>query len=183
MLIDALVSFVGPNSPLSLVGGAGVAIPSGVIDLLGAGVGVAPPNIIGNAAVFGEDAGIGQPRMQSEVLVTTAFVTANAATLNIAFQGAPDTGAGGGYLPGAWTTLMETGYLAAALLTKGAVLGRFDWPPGVPPNFRPRFLRLLFQPLAATNFTAGAVLAPSTTGRDDIAQIYQAANYTVGPTG
>ena len=183
MLIDSLVSFVGPNTPLSLVGAAGVPIASNVIDLLGAGVGVAPPNIFGTSSVFGMDAGIGQPRMQSEVLVTTALVTANAATLNIQFQGAPDSGAGGGYLPGAWTTLMETGYLAVTALGLGAIVGRFDWPPAVPPSFRPRFLRLLFQPLVATNFTAGAVLAPSTTGRDDIAMIYQPRNFTLGATG
>ena len=35
MLIDSLVSFVPYQAPLSLVGGAGVAIPSTVIDLLG----------------------------------------------------------------------------------------------------------------------------------------------------
>lgn len=183
MLIDSLISFVGPNTPLSLVGGTGVGIPSSVIDLLGAGVGVAPPNIFGTASVFGEDAGIGQPRMQSEVLVTTAFVTANASTLNIAFQGAADTGLAGGYLPGAWTTLIETGYLAATALTLGAVLARFDWPPAVPPSFKPRFLRLLFQPLAATNFTAGAVLAPSTMGRDDTANLFIPHNFSVGTTG
>lgn len=181
MLIDALLNFA--MTPLSLVGGAGVAIPSNVIDLLGAGVGVAPPNIFGNSTVFGMDAGIGNPREQSEVLVTTAFTTANAATLNIAFQGAADQGLAGNYQPSAWVTLMETGYLAVGSLTKGAILGRFDWPPAVPPSFRPRFLRLLFQPLAATNFTAGAVLAINTQGRDDIAQIYQPANYVVGPTG
>lgn len=179
MLIDALVSFIGPNTPLSLIGGAGVAIPSNVIDLIGAGVGVAPPNIFGNSTVFGMDAGIGQPRMQSEVVVTTAFVTANGASLNIAFQGAPDTGAVGGYLPGAWTTLEETGPMAVALLTLSAIIYRPDWPPAVPPNFRPRFLRLLFQPSAGANFTAGAVLAPSTMGRDDVANLYQPRNFSL----
>jgi hypothetical protein len=44
------LSFVPIGGNLSLVAGAGVAIPSpNVIDLLGAGVGTAPPSIIGNA--------------------------------------------------------------------------------------------------------------------------------------
>ena len=75
---------------------------------------------------------------------------------------------------------METGYLAVGSLTLGAVLGRFDWPPAVPPSFKPRFLRLLFQPLAATNFTAGAVLAINTQGRDDTANLFVPHNFSVG---
>lgn len=181
MLIDALLNF--SLQPLSLVGGAGVAIPSGIIDLMGAGVGVAPPNIFGNATVFGEDAGIGEPRMKSEVLVSTAFTTGNAATLNIAFQGAADTGLAGGYLPSTWVTLEETGYQAVTALTLGAIIYRPDWPPAVPPSFKPRFLRLLFQPLAATSFTAGAVIAFNTMGRDDTANLFIPANYSVGTAG
>lgn len=179
MLIDALLAFTGPNTPLSLVAGAGVGIRTGIIDLLGAGVGVAPPNIFGNATVFGEDAGIGQPREQTEVLITTALATSNAATLNIAFQGAADQGLAGGYQPSTWVTLVETGFLPLSQLTLGAILARFDWPPAVPPNFKPRYLSMLFQPAAGTNFTAGAALAISTMGRDDTANLFIPANYTV----
>lgn len=181
MLIDSLLNFA--STPLSLVGGDGIAIPSQVIDLLGAGVGVAPPNIFGTASVFGMDAGIGFPREQSQVSVSTAFTTSNAATLNIAFQGAADSGLAGGYLPGTWVTLEETGYQAVGALGLGAIIYRPDWPPAVPPSFKPRFLRLLFQPLAATHFTAGAVLAISTMGRDDTANLFIPHNFSVGPTG
>lgn len=186
MLIDALVSFIAPGSSLSLVAGAGVAIPSpNVIDLLGLGAGVNPltADIIGNRTVWGTDMGIGDPRVQTEVLVGTALATANAATLNIQFQGAPDAGSPT-WQPGAWTTLMETGAIAVANLGAQAIAGRFDFPPAFPVNFSPRFLRLLFVVPAGTNFTAGTVQAPVTTVRDDLAQRYTPKNYAVkGPNG
>lgn len=176
MLIDALVSFA--NTPLSLVGGAGVGLPSNVIDLLGLGAGQAPVSIIGNRAVFGTDLGIGEPRIKTEVAVTTGLVTANGATLNIAFQAAPDAGSPT-WQPGAWTTLVETGYLPVADLGLSAIVARFDYPPAIPVNFSPRFIRLLFQPAAGTNFSAGAVLAPVTMVRDDQANKFTPRNYAV----
>lgn len=179
MLVDALVSFILPGSVLSLVGGAGVAIASpNIIDLIGGGPGTAPGNIIGNRAVFGSDVGIGDPRVQTEVAIQTALVTANGATLNIQFQAAPDTAVT--HAVGAWTTLMETGPLPIAdLNTIGAIVGRFDFPPAVPVNFSPRYLRLLFVVPGGTNFSAGAVAAPVTTVRDDTANLYTPRNYTV----
>ena len=181
MLIDALVSFVPIGAPLSLIGGDGVGIPSQVIDLLGLGQGVAPStaDFIGDRTIWGEDAGVGKPSPQVEVLVTTALTTGNAATLNVAFQGALEDATT--HLPGTWRTLVETGYMAVADLGLGAVAARFDFPPSFPVNFMPRFLRLLFQPLAATHFTAGAVLAPVTMVRDDQANRYTPKNYKVGP--
>lgn len=188
MLIDALVSF--GNAPFSIVAGAGVATPSSVIDLLGLGVGQAPQNIIGvPGTVFGQDPGIGWPRGQAEVLVTTPFTTGTAATMNFIYQGAIDTGAGGGYLPGTWQTIVESGYLpvtdldsVAATDPDGAVAWQFDFEPTHPLNFKPRFLRVLAQPLAATFFTAGAIRIPVTTGLDQFKQKYAAKNYSLGPT-
>ena len=181
MRSDALLAFVPIGGNLSLVAGAGIAIPStNVIDLLGAGVGVAPPNIIGNVATFGTDMGIGGFRPEINAVVGTGLVTANAATLNAALQAAPDTGAGGGYLPGAWQTLAETGALTAAQLAANTVFMRFPWLPAFPANLQPRFLRLLFSPLAATNFTAGTVAAALVTFvRDDQANKFAAKNFTV----
>lgn len=186
MLVDALVSFIPPGAPLSLVGGAGVAIPSPVIDLLGLGQGIDPAtaDIIGNATLWGTDLGIGELKLQTEVLITTAL-TANVGTptLNVAFQGAPDAGTPT-FLPGAWTTLVETGPIALANLGLGKAIARFDFPPAVPVNFRPRFIRLLFSPAAGTSFAAGTVLAPVTTVRDDWAIAFQPRNYAVKrPTG
>lgn len=179
MITDALVNFIPIGVPLSLVAGAGVPVASGVLDLLGQGVGTAPQNIIGNATVFGEDAGIGGLRPQLEVLISTALVTANAATLNIAFQAAVDQGVAGGYQPGTWQTLVETGPIAVANLGAGVKAARFDFPPAFPENLNPRYLRLLFTPPAGTNFTAGAVQAPVTMVRDDQSNKFAAANYKV----
>ena len=178
MITDALVNFIG-NTPMSIVGGAGIAIPStNVIDLLGQGVGTAPQNIIGNRTVFGEDAGIGGKRAQVEVIMTTGAVTGNAATLNVQFQGAADDP--NTHQPVLWRTLVETGAIAVADLPIEAILARFDFPPAFPVNFQPRYLRLLFTPAAATNFSAGAVLAPVTMVRDDLANKYGAPrNYAV----
>ena len=169
MRLDAQLAFVPLNAPLSLVAGAGVAIASTqIIDMLGLGVGMAPQSIIGNVATFGTDMGIGGFRPELEVATGTAFATGNAATLNVAFQAAPDLGAGGNYQPGTWVTLEETGPMAVANLTANTVIARLPWVPAFPAGLRPRFLRLLFSPAAATNFTAGTIaFAIPTFVRDD----------------
>lgn len=181
MFSDSLLSFVPLGAPLSLVAGAGVAIPStNIIDLLGVGVGLAPPSVIGNSAVFGTDMGIGGLRPELDVAIGTAAVTANSATLNLALQAAPDTGAGGGYLPGTWQTIVQTGALTAAQLTANQIIARFPWLPVFPQTLRPRYLRLLAQMPAATNFTAGTInFALVVTVRDDLANQQAAANYSV----
>lgn len=181
MFSDALLSFVPLGGNLSLVAGAGISIPSNIVDLLGNGVGVAPTSVIGTAAVFGTDMGIGGLRPELNVSIGVAAVTANVATLNLAFQAAPDLGVGGNYQPGAWQTLVETGALTAAQLTANQIIARFPWLPVFPNTLRPRFLRLLAQIPAATNFTAGTIAsALCVTVRDDIASLQQAArNYTV----
>ncbi len=177
MMTDALLNFVPIGGNLSIVAGAGVSTPSNVIDLLGAGVGVAPPNIIGNVTVFGEDTGIGSDRLLIIAATgTAAFVTANAATLNVAFQGAPDNGAN---QPGTWQTFAETGPMTAAQLTASQKI-KLDWPAAFPENERPRFVRLLFQVPAATNFTTGQIAyALATPARDDQLNKMSPNNYVV----
>jgi hypothetical protein len=180
MIHDVTLDFVQIGAPLSLVGGAGVGIPSNVIDILGSGQGTAPQNIIGTRTLFGADMGIGSHRAQVDCATGTAFTTANAATLNVQFQAAADLGVGGGYLPGAWQTLMETGPLTAAQLAAATVIARFDFPPAFPLSLVPRYLRLLFSPLAATNFTAGTIaFAIVTRVRDDQSNKQAAKGYVV----
>ena len=182
MITDATVAFVPPGSPLSLVAAAGVYVPSpGVIDILGIGVGLAPTSIIGTvSATFGSDAGLGMDKPQIEVVIGTPPTTGNAATLNVALQGAPDTGLAGGYQPGTWQTLVETGPMTVAQLTAGTICARFDYPPAFPANLRPRYYRLLFQVPVATNFTAGTVaFATIALVRDDLGNFYAQNNYTV----
>lgn len=181
MLIDALVSFITPGATLSMVAGAGVGIPSpNTIDLLGLGVGQAPTNIIGQPGqVFGSDPGIGWPRAQCSILVSTALTTGTGATLNIKYQGAADTGAGGGYLPGAWDTIVESGEIPVTEMdAAGDLAWQFDFEPVVPLNFRPRYLRLLFQVSDGDTFTAGAVQAPVSVGVDQHRMLQTPKNYT-----
>ncbi len=186
MRTDALVAPIPLSAPLSLVAGAGINIPSNVVDLLGAGVGVSPAStgqIIGTTfnQQFGTDFGIGDDRLLLDIVIGTGLVTANACTLNLAFQGAPDTGLTGGWLPGAWQTFVESGPLTAAQCAAGTRIARFDWPPSFPENQPPpRFVRLLAQVPAGENFTAGTIaFALATTARDDWAQRYSARNYAV----
>lgn len=189
MRIDSQLSWVPVGGPaFSLVAGAGVSVPSPIVlDLLGQGVGTAPQEIIGNSALFGTDFGVGARKQTIEILpsATPAFASGTVATLNVALQLAPDTGVGGGYLPGVYQTITETGPMTLAQLlalqaaaTQGVI--RMDWPPNFPANLNPRYARLLFQVPAATFFTAGAIAAAFiTTVRDDQANRFAQRNFAV----
>ena len=184
MLLDSQWNFVPipPATPLSLVAAAGQSIPSTVTpDLLGLGVGIAPQSIIGaQSPIFGEDPGLGGTKGQVEVIIGTAFATSNSATLNVALQAAPDPGSAGNYTPTTWTTLVETGPIAASSLTANAIIARFDFPPAMPAGQRPRFFRLYFQVPAGTNFTAGTIAGAFVTFvRDDQQNRYLQRNYSV----
>jgi hypothetical protein len=181
MMLDALVEFLGPQAaPVSAVGGAGAQIQIGnVIDLLGVGPGNAPPNIIGNAALFGEDPGIGIWVPEVQINIGTAFATATSATANFAFQYAPDTA--GTYQPGAWETAAETGPKPASELTAQQVL-RMKVPPTPPATPTPRYARILMTvaPAATGIFTAGTVTSAFIVqGRDDLQNRNAASNYVV----
>ncbi len=186
MRTDGQVAFVPFGTALSLVGSAGVAIASGVIDLLGLGVGQSPAlngTIIGTTynQQFGTDFGIGLNPVQLDVVIGTGLVTGTAATLTLAFQGAPDTGLTGSWQPGTYVTYLETGAITAAQGTAGTRIMRMDWPPSFPETSPPpRYVRLLAQVPAATLFTAGTLLfALGTLARDDMAMKYAARNYSV----
>lgn len=181
MFIDAQLSFVPIGAPLSLVGGAGVNIPSSnIVDLLGQGTGTPPANIIGTVTTFGEDPGIGDSRPVIEVAIGTAMASGNSATLNVALQGAPDQGVAGGYQPGTWQTYAETGAMTVAQLTANQKI-KLDLAAVFPEGTNlPRFLRLLFQVASATNFTVGtAAYAIVTFVRDDLTNKFAAKNYAV----
>lgn len=186
MIFDALVSFVPIGGNLSLVAGAGIAVPSpNTLDLLGQGVGQPPGNIIGNAAVFGTDEGVGVRRPELNITVGTAFTGAAGTTLKVALQAAIDLGAGGNYLPGTWTDIASQDNISLANLVAGTVIFRAPFLPTMPANLRPRFLRLLFSPQLAGltpggSFTAGTISSALVTMvRDDQANKFAARNYTV----
>lgn len=179
---DALLNFVAPGSPLSLVGGAGANFASQIIDELGVGPGQAPPNIIGVPnTVFGSDMGIDWVKPRVIITIGTALATNNAATLNIQFQGSVDSGPNGNpaYSPNAWTTYMESGPIAAANLAAGAQF-RMDFPPAFPFNVLPRFYRINFLPLATATFTAGSIASAMVNlSGDDYKAAYAAKNFVV----
>lgn len=172
MITDSLVNFIpiGTNLPI-----LGAAVRSNVYDILGSGPGTPPANIIGNRTIFSSDLGIGGKRAQLEVLLGAAFVSG--ASLNVAFQAAPDLGTPT-FQPGAWTTLVETGAILTANLTAAQVLARFDWPPAFPAGLSARYLSLLFTPVGV--FTAGTINgAPVTMVRDDQANKFATKNFNV----
>jgi hypothetical protein len=181
MLTDSLLNFQPYGAPLSCVGAAGTLFPcSNPLDLLGVGIGLAPPNIIGvQSALFGSDTGEGSNRPLIQAVVGTAFVTANGATLTMLIQGAPDLGSTGGYQPGTWQTFAASAALTAAQLTAGQEI-RMDWPSAFPDNANPRFLRAAFQTPSGQFFTAGTIAFVITTmARDDVANKYAQRNYSV----
>lgn len=182
MRLDSQLAFVPLGSPLSLVGSTGATFASSVIDLTGAGSGNAPPNIIGNVSLFGQDPGVGDGLLVPKLIVAigTALVTADSCTLQAALQAAPDTGSGGGYVPGSWQTLIESAAISAAQGVAGAIIARFDWPPVFPATLRPRFFRLLFSTPSGEQFSAGTIAyAYVTSVRDDQANAQAANNYVV----
>jgi hypothetical protein len=178
---DALNTFIPLNGALSLVGGSGAGFPSNTIDMLGQGVGQAPGNIIGTAPVWGADYGIGSDLLLLDIVVGAALVTATAATLSVIFQGAVDTGAAGGYMPGPWINFDTKGPYTAAQAPANTRLARTTWPPSFPENTTPpRYVRLLFQVSAGASFTAGTIsYALATWARDDQANRFAARNYRV----
>jgi len=184
MRLDALLAFVPVGTPLSCVGSTGATFYSNVVDLLGVGVGQASPNIMGNVSnnAYGaaDGMGVGQERVEMAVATGTAFATSNSATLNIQLQAAVDSGTSGGYQPGTWNVIEESGTISATNLAANTVVFRFPWLPPFPENLRPRFLRLAFVTPASTNFTTGTIAyAVPSLGRDDWFAAYAAKNYTV----
>jgi len=171
MLLDSLVSFIPINTPLALT--TGTINSSPVIDLLGSGEGTAPANIIGNASLFGANAGIGLIKPMMEVLVTTTFV--GGTSVQVKYQGAPDTA--GTHLAGSYTTIAETPAIVTASLTAGTRIALWDFFPDVPENLNPRYLRLSF--VIVGTFSAGAVVAPVTLGRDDYSEKFAPSNFVV----
>jgi len=182
MMTDSQLNFVPVGSNLSCVGATGASFPGPVvIDLLGSGVGTAPQNFIGTRTLFGEDPSIGGIKIQIEAIVGTAFVNSTGTpTLNMQFQGAPDTGSGGSYLPGTYTTYAETGPISTANLTAGQVI-RLDWPAVFPEGATlPRYLQLNFATPSGTNYSAGTINSAITTMvRDDQTNKFAAKNFTV----
>jgi hypothetical protein len=174
MILDNLLMFTGtsngatagvtagPNTDLPTTG---AQVSSNVIDLHMLGI---PVLAAGQGA---RDMGIGDdPALKILALVTAALT--GGTTLQLALQGAPDSGTG---TPGTFVTWWTSPAYAAATLTTGARLFDMDMPrppDGVPV---PRFLR--FSYTGTGTFTAGALEICIVLDRHD--QMYNATNNAI----
>ncbi len=109
--------------------------------------------------VDARDMGIGDaPSLKVLTLVSTAFTTTDAATLQVQFQGSTDTTT--------WTTYAESAALAATVLTAGRQIFPIDVPRPPPGAALPQYLRLNYIEATGT-FDTGALGAWLVIGRDD----------------
>lgn len=183
MILDSLLAFSNAQSLITNTSTGS----SAVIDLASGGANtgttyaVVPNLSFGNAAVFGEDLGTGSGMndLHIGIYLGTTFLTANSATLNVAFQGAVDNG-GGTFSGLTWTTYSETGAIpAASLVSPGTI--RMVWPHRAIAAALPRFVRLLYQLPGSTAFTAGSInYAGVMLSRDDWTAGFYPANFIVG---
>jgi hypothetical protein len=184
MLRDTKLDFQEVGNPLSIVGGLGAVFPTtgptnGVYDIVGSGPGTPPINIIGTQTAFGSDTGVGGIKVMINAVIGIQPVTVDGATLEMAFQGAPDTGPAGGFLPGAFVDFETTGFQSPANLTPGTVL-RLTWPEAFPASENPRFVRVVFRTPAGTQFTAGTISSVIVVDvRDDYSIKYAQKNFVV----
>jgi hypothetical protein len=130
---------------------------------------------IGNATRFGADMGVSEGMNKPKIVVgiPTAFTSTNSATINFQFQGSTDSST--------WTTYIESGALAATVLTAGATWV-FDWPRKALGAAMPRYVRMYYA-LGTGVMTTGTVNANVVLNADGwvgIADQYP-ANYVVGP--
>lgn len=113
-------------------------------------------------ADMGNAEGVGMPKLVA--YVGTAFVTAGSATLNVKFQGSTDNTT--------FTTYMETGPIAAALLTAGRKIASFDWPPVPDGVALPRYVRLLYGLPGSQTFSAGTIAIAGVVLQKDSQRYY-----------
>lgn len=129
-------------------------------------------NIGPNASVFGSELGFGDgpaiPKVAAHV--STAFVSAGGATLQVAFAGSTDSST--------WTTYVESPAAAftVALLVVGRSIARWDWPVRTGGAALPRYFKLIYT-VATSTFSAGKVFAGITLQRDD--QVYYPSGFSV----
>jgi hypothetical protein len=119
-----------------------------------------------NATYFGEDLGIGTPRI---VINTGAAAFLTLTSLQIMFQGAPNNAtaqASGNRSDLVFVTYMETPAIVTALLTASQQIASFDWPMRSLGNALPRFVQLYYT-VAGSNATAGTLTSSVTLGPND----------------
>lgn len=153
MFLDNSLSFNTNVASVQAV--TATAASTTVIDITGAGVGVAPAMINGypqtNTSI-GVDYGVGDGMAIPYVVIVITATTTVTGTLTIALQAAPDNGS---YSPSTYTTLFTSNALTGATqLYVGSVL-YFQVPPTLASmgEALPRFYRL--------NYTVGSTISLS----------------------
>lgn len=128
-----------------------------------------------NQTRFGQDLGIGDGVAIPKVLgiVTATFSTGGSPTLNVQFQGSTDSST--------WTTYVETGAIAAAVLLINSRIFAIDWPVRLIGAAMPRYVRLNYV-VASGPFTTGSLFSAIVLGRDDSTfdQSQYGSGYSVG---
>ena len=168
MILDSLLLFTGGTGGTGNGDGltdsptTGTQASSNVIDLAGPGL---PVSASSPYAQPGRDLGIGDdPALKLMVQVNTAFT--GGTDLTVAFQGAPDNGAGA---PGSYTTYASGPKVTDANMTAGVRVFDVDWPRPDPASVPPRFVRLAY--VTTGTHTAGKVVGTAVLDRFD--QPYQ----------
>lgn len=174
MILDYLQMFDPPSLPNNLAQAVGTYNSNNVLDYgIVAGI---PTSANGGGA---RDMGIGDdPALKLMVLVSTAFASGGAGTLQVNFQAAPDNGSGA---PGAFVTWLQSEVYALAALVVGARLFDIDFPRPPAGVAIPRFCRLQYV-IGGATMTAGLVEAGVVLDRFD--QINSSAGFLSGyPAG
>lgn len=133
-----------------------------IVDITGAGTGVAPAIINGFPATntaIGEDYGAGDGLAIPHVLVTVPALGVGTGTVTISIQSAPDDGS---YGQGTYTTLVSTPAIVASALVAGTVID-IPLPPLNSNTVLPRFYKLVYTVANAfsARFIAEMVLNPA----------------------
>lgn len=148
MILDAFLQFTGSTTPNAADSITSTGDSSNELDLHMAGI---PVLSSGQGA---RDVGIGDsPALKLLVQVSTAFVSAGGATLQVAIQGAQDNGSGAA---GSYTVWWLSPAYTVAQLVAGARLYDMDMPRPPQGVAIPRFLKLRYV-VAVSTFSAGAL--------------------------
>lgn len=115
MFVDTSIQF-SVNQAITATANA-----TNLVDITGAGSGNAPTMVGGNGNVIGADwgAGDGEAIPYLVMTVTTAFVTAGSATMQVTLQCAPDNGSN---VAGSYTVLYTSAVFSATQLGLGETL-------------------------------------------------------------
>ena len=118
LILDPANAFVPPSTPLSLVGANGDVFRSGIVDMLGTGVGQ-PPRAL--------EPGRKPEEWEAIVTMGAALVALAGTSLHVALQGALDSGLAGGYKPtGPWIDIAAKDVTLADAVA-GKVVFKSPW--------------------------------------------------------